>query len=248
MGGSKSGTALSSLNRALKDGIMQKGTMAAFEEIGLIDPSKVRTFKGAGAHGNGASAGGGVSFMPGALANEEQFRKDPAAWVWGTLIPKLNAAGIVGSDAQVNWIQHSKLTTNPTRILSELIRNRGVDQTEAANVRMAAGVSQYAKIMETDPGANAKAKHDAFNDMKTAFGAPLVKPAITAMQAMTGVAKGIASWAAVHPKTVRVIGEAVVALGAALVGLGVVAVGVAAVAAIASGGLVAVVVMGRESS
>lgn len=243
MGGFKSGTQLSSLNRALKDGILQKSTLNAFESVGLIDPSKVHKAGGAG-HGGGGSPGGGITFAPGALKNEAQFRSDLAGWVYGTLVPSLNKAGITATADQINWIQHSKLTTNPSRILAELVRNQGVDQQEAANVRKAAGVDQYKAVMGSSYSANAKALHDAWLDMLTALGTPLIKPAIGAMQALTGALKGVAQWAAIHPNQVRLVGEALAVLGTTLIGFGVVAIGVAAFAAVAAGGAVGLAIAG----
>lgn len=244
MGGSRAGTALASLNRALKDGVMQKSTLAALESIGLIDASKVSASSGNAAHGNGASAGGGIRFMPGALANEAQFRTDTAGWVWGTLIPMLRNAGITSPSDQVNWIQHAKLTQNPTRLLSELIRNEGVDRQESANVRQASRADQYDAVMGRDVGANKKALHDAWQDLLTAIGMPMVKPAIGILQALTAAIKGMTQWAVLNPGKIQLIGKTLVVVGAGLVALGVAAVAVAAFAAVAAGGTVGVAVAG----
>jgi hypothetical protein len=242
--GGRAGTQMSSLNRALKDGVLQKSTLAQLESIGLIDPNLVRKAGGNAGHGNGGSPGGGISFMPGALKNESQFRGDLAGWVWETLVPTLKAKGITTAADQVNWIQHAKLTTNPTRLLSELIRNQPVDRNEAANVGLALKTDQYAQVQSTDLDQNKKNLHDAFKDMMTAFAVPLIKPAIATMQSITGAVKGITAWASIHPETVRLIGGAIVVLGSALIGFGVVAVGVAAFAAVAAGGAIGLVVAG----
>jgi hypothetical protein len=241
--GGRAGTQLSSLNRALKDGVLQKSTLGQLEGIGLIDPSKVRKSAGNAGHGNGASAGGGISFMPGALKNEDQFRADTPGWVWNTLVPLLREKGLTTANDQVNWIQHAKLTTNPTRLLSELIRNQPVDQQEAKNVGQALKADPY-NAAQAGLEQNQKNLHLAFKNMMTAFAIPLVKPAIAAMQAITGAVTGITAWATIHPATVKLIGGAIVVLGAALIGFGVVAIGVAAFAAVAAGGTVGLVIAG----
>jgi hypothetical protein len=242
MRGNKVGSRLTALNRALKDGIMQESTLNAFESVGLIDPKKVHS-SGASGFGGGAP-GGGVTFADGALSNEALFRTDLAKWVWDVLVPKLKTAGITKTADQVNWLQHSKLTAQPTRLLSELIRNQGVDQQEAANVTKASKVDQYKAVMGKSFTANEKGLHDAWLDLMTALGTPLMKPAIAVMQSMTHAIKAVTGWASHNPGKILVIAKTLVIVGAVLIALGVVAVGAAAVGAVMAGGWVALAVAG----
>lgn len=243
VGGRRAGTIVSTMNRALKDGVMQLATLTQLESIGLIDPKKVVRMKGRG-FGGGGSPGGSVQFKPGALADEKLFREDLPRWVWTTLVAKLRAHGLKTTDDQINWVQHAKLTTNVTRGLAEMIRNQGVDQTEAANVVRAAKADQYKAVMGKDFKAQKKAFGDAWHDFLTALAVPLIPAATNVLKTLTGAIKGMTLWSSLHPGTIKLIGGAIVVLGAALVGFGAVAVGVAAFAAVAAGGVVGAVVAG----
>lgn len=241
-GGVRAGTQLAMANRALKDGVLQKGTLALLESMGLIDPNKIKMLKGA--HAGGASPGGNFQMLPGALKNENQFRSDFMGWIWNTLSPTLAAHGIVGADAQVNWLQHAKLTTNVTRALSEGIRNQSVDRTEAGNVRKALGVDQYGQIASKDFGTNMAALHDAFHNLIVAIASPLTKAAIPVLQTLTKAINGLTAFARVHPAAIVAVAKSILILGVALIALGTVAVIIAAGAAILAAGPVGVVVAG----
>jgi hypothetical protein len=264
MGGQKAGTSLATTNRALKDGMLQKASLATLESVGLIDPSKVI---GGGQHrrgraawhevggkwdygrsnaevGNGASPGGGVQFRPGALKNEKDFLHTPMQWVYNTVLPALQARGLKTTEDQINWVQHAKLTTNVTRLLAEGIRNQGVDTQEASNVRQATKSDQYKSVQGRDLGQNIKNLSNAWHNFMTALGAPLIPIAIRGLKAATAGIQAMTKWAVANPKAVVMVAKAAVILGAALVGFGVVAVGIAAFAAVAAGGEIALVIAG----
>lgn len=244
MGGQRAGSTVTAVNRALLAGVMPKAVMQEWADRGLLDTSKIVSAKGGKGADSGAVAGGNVLFRNGALKGEDLFIRDPAKWVWEVLRPQLKSQGFKTTDEQINWVNKSKLGIMPTRFISELLRNEGVDRQEAENVRIAAKTDQYNAVMGRSWEANMRAFKAARDNLITAVMTPLMPHLISGMQALTRGVQGLTEWTRNNPGAAKFFGQAAIAVGVGLVALGGAAVAVAAFAALAAGGTVGIVVGG----
>lgn len=242
MGGMRAGTALTASNRALFAGVMPKATMQQLAEMGILDGTKIQGAKGGFGADSGAIPGGNVRMGKGSLINEQQFIKDPFGWVWTTLIPKLESKGIVGADAQIEWLKKAKLNVNTTRLLSEAIRNKTVDQQEARNVAQARTVTGYEAVKQNNIGLNQHALSVAKDNFMAAVGIGLAPVLVPLLQKMTKGVQAATDWVVAHKDKVALIGKILLGVGVFLTVFGTILVGVGVFMAAAALGISAPII------
>jgi hypothetical protein len=215
LGGSTTGTTLTMMNRALKDGSLYKSTFEGLQTGlakagGLYDMKKVHV-------GSGNSP---IRFDPGALQDEAKFKGNPMAWVWEDLIPKMKKAGYATADEQVNFLQHAKLNASTTKFLSEAVRNEALFKREAENVRQAQKVNQYDQVMSHDVDANVEAMKKAWHNLAAAIGISSSGQFIAGLQAITSGIQAVTGWFSDHPTAGKIIVDTLMTVGIAMVAIG----------------------------
>ncbi|WP_139284933.1 hypothetical protein [Acidocella aminolytica] len=221
-GGSKAGTWLGSLEAQMLGGIQfYSQSVRSFEGIGLLDPRKV--------HKGG---GGRFAIGDGAWQQSDLLRHDPAKWVWDVLIPDLKKHGYKTIDQQVKFLQHTGLRQTVSGLLVELLRNETADKRDIKNVGTATSVDQYKIMQNTSPTAQLDAFNQAWNNLLTALGSPMVGTAYHMLDRVTAEINKLGAWAAAHPKDILAIEKMVAAIAGITVVMGSAAVVGAAVTAL----------------
>ncbi|MGI4797103.1 MAG: hypothetical protein ACRYG8_24230 [Janthinobacterium lividum] len=202
-GGSRTGTQVSSLLQQLVGGVLTKAGATFLQHANVLNMSKVHEGKG-----------GHMTFDAGAIKDESLLRTDFAGWIDKTLRAGLVAAGDKTVDAQTADLMRSHLRATVVGLLVEGIRSAPAFNKDAQNITNALKVDQYAVGQQTDPTAKIHAFHEAWENLLTALGSPLVDPATNLLRGLTVQLTSFGQWAAAHPGLVLRIGEVTVGLAA----------------------------------
>lgn len=220
-GGHRTGTQLASLHQQTLGGVMTAAGADFFVRAGMLNESKVHIGRG-----------GKLKIDDHAWKNEEQLRANPAEWINKTLRAGLVHMGARTVDEQAAALMRSHLRGTVVGLLVEGIRSAPAFAKDAELIKGALAVDHYEIAMATDPTARMKAFKEAWDNLLTSLGAPLVDGAYRMLGNLTTALTGMASWAGQHPAMVEQIGT-VAAAFAGLLGVGgVLAIGGAAVSAL----------------
>lgn len=231
LGASRAGNAMMSLFQA---GVRQtKGAATLWRQLGLLDPTKVR------------SNGTGVSLLPGAFVDDSLRTSNPEQWLQQIVRPAIE-----------KYLGHTVSTGDPATIdlLGNLLQNRTAAQAASTlmlqNQRLnkdygldvqAPGLSAASGLLQHDPTTAMNNFTASWDNLLTALGAPMVQDGVSALNAVASAFKGMNAVVVAHPGAAKLVGEALIGLGLVLAALGTAAV-IAAAAALIPGGAIAVAV------
>lgn len=212
--GTRAGNLMNMLNNNLYGGVASSGIQAGYQiKYGL--------------HRQGDLEANGKAFKPGTVYQAGLLRDNPLAWA-GKYREHLKELGVNVDDLKTMQDIVAKIGRGNRSVkaaLDELLlpmTNRQLNK-EVANIGKvgddAAGVLQA-----NDPKLLRDALHKQWENLQTAIGEPLVKPAMEALKSLTGVIKDLSQAAAANPGATKLLAEGIVALGAALTTGGVAAV------------------------
>lgn len=227
------GNALQSAFQAVVGGTMSNKAAEEFYKLGLTDKSHIIF----------TSTGSIKGIRPGGIKGSEEFQADPYQWVQDVLMPALKAKGITTPEAVREEVSHMFVNRTAQQIMTMFATQQMRFEKDATLIGDAKGLGAYDQLIKDDPVARMKAFSEAWSNLMTALGAPLVKPAYDMLMKLTLILNDLAKVAADHPDATRVIGEVVAGVGAVAVAFGAFAVGTAAASAIGlltgAGGLLA---------
>jgi len=222
-GGSGSpGTALQSVFQAVVGGTMSNKAAEEFLNLHLLDPRKVIFTR----------TGNIKGIRPGGVSGSKEFQDNPYQWVQDVLMPALKAKGITSPDAMREEISHMFVNRTAQQIMIMFATQQQRFEKDAKLISGAKGINAYDDLIKNDPNAQMKAFTEAWDNLMTALGAPLVKTAYGMLMNITNTINSITAVAVAHPEAVKIIGEIGAAVGAFLVVAGSVAVGAAAISAL----------------
>lgn len=230
------GNALQSAFQAVVGGVMSNKAADEFLRLGIVDPTKViRTTTGAV-----------KGIAPGGVQGASQFQADPYQWVQNVLVPALQKAGDNTPDKMREEIAHLFVNRTAQQMMTMFATQQQRFQKDATLITGAGGIDAQQALLANDPAMKMKAFTEAWQNLLTALGAPLVETAYHMLDSLTAGLNHLAMFAAAHPDTVLVIGEVTAALAALAVVMGAFAIGSAAAAALGlltgAGGLLALAV------
>lgn len=207
--GSRTGTGSYQLTRQILGGSMNSASAAWLMHLGLIDPKH--------AHLVGRGATAHYKIDPGGVVGEELMMRRPLEWIWNVLGKAMEEHGINGPDAKTRAIISAGFTSTVSGLLAEALRNETLIRKDVANERVALGTDQYA-VAAQSPDVRINAFTEAWHNLMTALGAPIVNDATGLMKQVTDAMNGLTAWAVAHPKLV----EEIEGVTAGLAGLAVV--------------------------
>jgi hypothetical protein len=204
----RAGTGLFQLDRSLSSGVVTQMTALGGEKYGLWD--KADEFSDAHGRFKGMKAG--------SIAGYDQLRADPEAWVLGTFLPHLKAAGVdINNTNEVSKAisEIARGNKNLNVILDELAlpANRAQLAKERANIdRVPDDAADI--LQKNDPALAMQAFEKQWDNLLTSLGAPLVGQATEAIRELASAIQFLAKAAADHPQFVKIGGDlAAVAAG-----------------------------------
>lgn len=210
MGGNRVGTALMSAYQNLYQGRTTKRAANNLEQLGLVDPKKLKYDKA-----------GQIAFLDvGAIKGSDLFRSNQFEWMQKVLLPQLASKGITEKGQVLDTI--GSIFSN--RTASNLFSQMYLQQAQIAkNQKLNAGADGiddlYNKGLNTAQGKELELlakRADAYKQMSDA----LLPSYVGALEVLTNVVKGVTSWMQANPaaaalllKTVAVIGLLAAVLG-----------------------------------
>ena len=221
--GSRVGTGAFQLTRQTMSGALNPHAIEWLMSLGMLDPSKIEHVgKGATAH---------YKMTPGALEGEQLMERDPVKWMWDVLGKHMKDHGISGPDASAEAILKSGFTATVSRLLAEGLRNEALLRKDFENENIALQVDQY-KVAADSPITKMRDFQQAWNNLLTALGAPIVETAYGMLDHITAALKWLTAVAVAHPEATKTILELTAGLAGLAVVLGTLAVGTAAASAL----------------
>ena len=256
---SSAGTGLMTLYQAVVGGRMKKRSIAAFDDYGLIDRSKLNPDTDLTPEGQIKR------LQPGSFVGSRMLMENPYQWVHETLIPAMLNKGTI-NQAGLDAIKSGKIKDGvgkeAGKALTEVIAVMFGDRTAQGVVD--AFALQWKKFerdrklikeaMGRDEGtaffnekdysiAKAGTKEQWHNLMQT-LGGPGVEMATKALQGLNAALAGMTTWAAANPKAVQVGLAAMAGMGAALTVIGTAMVGLAVAGFVGTAGVIAAGIAG----
>lgn len=195
MGGSRAGTGMAAFSRQFMAGTMTKQKYLALRQLGLYDSSS-------------SWKGGHVNDSSEHLKNEDMASKNPAQWVWETLIPAMEKHGIKDRLEQAKYVAQIASTAVGTGFLSSLIVQEPSIKKESANIGAAqTGGKALDTMYNQDFTLQLTNFQAAIHNFATDIGGPLIEPAGNALHVLTVSLNALGQWAHDNPDVARRIGE-----------------------------------------
>lgn len=235
LGASSTGTALMTLYQAVVGGKMKAKSIAAFDDLGLIDHSKLDPE-------NLTPEGRVKRLQPGAITGSRDLMANPFGWVWDTLIPALLTHGKITQEGveaiKRGEIKGSGIGKETADIISEIVPILFGDRTASGLVGMLAlqhkkilrdqrligdayGLEQGVGFFQDNGYEMAKgAFHEQWTNLITALGSPGVGVATQALKAFNGALNGLAEAAAANPGAAKFTLTVMAGLATGLITLG----------------------------
>jgi hypothetical protein len=234
MGGSQTGTVLSSLFGTIVQGKVTKRSLQAMEDLGLIDdPSKITYDR----------LGDPLGMKPGAIKGTDLFTKDPFKWSQEVLKPLLDAklghTAMPGDEGAIELLGGLMGSRTSGQVASIMTLEGQRINKDAGLIGQAKGLDAASDLLAHDPNTAMTNFKNSWDNLLTSLGSPLVQVSVDAMNSIASVMKSMTSFSNGHPEAIKLIGEGIIGLGGALAGLGVAAV-VAACVSLGTGGAIAV--------
>ncbi len=168
LGGSRTGTALSTLFQNVVGGHMQQSGMSEWQRLGLMDMSKVEVNK----------SGIIQSMRPGAIPIGTLMQDDPLKFT-DALSAAMKKKGIDTSNPQkvIEELGALKMPSKPAELVSLLINQRDRTVKESANVTNAKGIEGLNTQAEDSLTGKIKKYEAAMTDFKANAGVPMIETA-----------------------------------------------------------------------
>lgn len=189
IGGNKVGTALMSAYQNLYQGRTTKRAANNLEQLGLVDPKKLKYDKA-----------GQIAFLDvGAIKGSDLFRSNQFEWMQKVLLPQLASKGITEKGQVLDTI--GSIFSN--RTASNLFSQMYLQQAQIAkNQKLNAGADGiddlYNKGLNTAQGKELELlakRADAYKQMSDT----LLPSYVGALEMLTNVIKGVTSWMQANP-------------------------------------------------
>jgi hypothetical protein len=208
MGGQRAGTALSAVGRAIYGGIMPKRNAMEFERLHLLDPNAVEHL-GAGATRINPAGFRGL---------DELNKKGLLAYVQDVIKPAMDRVGIHSQADEQKELYRLFPTETARRMIGLFLQQAETVRRDIGLRAGAQGVDQaYDTGLKEDPTIKMKAFKEAWDNLMTSLGAPLVTPATNALVWLAKEVNQATLFFSQHPDGVRIVGEFTAALGGLLV-------------------------------
>lgn len=203
MGGHRVGTAMMSAYSNIYQGKTTKRAANNLEQLGLVDPAKVKHDKA-----------GQIAFLDvGAIKGSELFRENQFEWMEKILLPQLAAKGITDKKQVLDSIGSIFSNRTASNLFAQMYLQREQIHKNAKLNAGADGIDQlYDKGMNTAQGAELELlaqKANAYREMSEA----ILPTYVEALKSITAAIQGVTAWMKENPaaaaammKTLMVVG------------------------------------------
>ncbi|NLT99535.1 MAG: phage tail protein [Pseudomonas lundensis] len=211
MGGHRVGTAMMSAYSNIYQGKTTKRAANNMEQLGLVDPKKVKHDKA-----------GQIAFLDvGAIKGSELFRENQFEWMEKILLPQLAAKGITDKNKVLDTIGSIFSNRTASNLFAQMYLQRHQIHKNARLNEGADGIDQlYVKAVDSTQGNELELlaqKANAYREMSDA----ILPTYVAALKQITVAIKELTAWMKENPaaaaavlKTVMVVGVMAATFGA----------------------------------
>ena len=211
MGGHRVGTAMMSAYSNIYQGKTTKRAANNMEQLGLVDPKKVKHDKA-----------GQIAFLDvGAIKGSELFRENQFEWMEKILLPQLAAKGITDKNKVLDTIGSIFSNRTASNLFAQMYLQRHQIHKNAKLNEGADGIDQlYDKAVDSTQGNELELlaqKANAYREMSAA----IIPAYVAALKSITAAIKELTVWMKENPvaaaavlKTVMVVGVMAATFGA----------------------------------
>lgn len=200
------GNALMSAYQAIVAGQMTKKSLTLFNQLGLVDPSRVVWNK----------VGDVKGVLPGGIRGSDLFQANPFAWSQQVLMPALKAAGIVDPKQQQQYIAQLFGNRTASFVMSQMALQPDKFRRDQGLIRGAMGLEAYQKLLKNDPYMAEQALTAQWTDAKTQLGLQVLPILIAGTQKLTEWMRRLNEWMLKNPETVKKVVRGFAAVSAVL--------------------------------
>lgn len=206
------GNALMSAYAAVVSGQIPQKAIPVWQQLGLLDPSKVVRTR------TGATKG----LQPGAIQGWELFQQNPFAWAQQVLDPALQRKGIT-SDAQVRQTLGYMFANRTAGFaMVQMAMQAWKFTRDQKLIGQATGLGGYNQLLKNDPMLAQLALQKQWNSLLATLGFTIMPDLIKMMTALIPMIRNFTMWASSHPDGVRNLMRGLVALATLLTASGII--------------------------
>ncbi|MGU9981446.1 hypothetical protein ACJ4V0_15530 [Phreatobacter sp. HK31-P] len=184
MGGHAAGTMMRTMQGSLVGGRMQGRHAQNWHALGLVPEEGLRR----------NSRGGITGIQPNGMVNSALLASNPYEWVQQHLMPALAAKGITGEADIRRHVMGLSGDPNTVSALSSMSTTQAQFEGFRQMIAQIGTLGQtFATLQQHDPTQNFTAFRTAWEDMLASLASPLIPQAISAMQSVAALARGISN-------------------------------------------------------
>ncbi len=183
------GNALMSAYAAVVGGTIAQKSLKVWQNIGLLDPSKIVWDK----------VGSAKGVAPGGIIGSATFQQDPYEWTQKYLVPALAKAGYDTEAKQRQVLQYLFSNRTAGFVMSQMALQGWKFDRDQKLIAQAAGLSAYDQLIKHDPDMAYKALGAQWENLKTAFGLTVVPVLVSFVRSLSTALNSLATFAEHHP-------------------------------------------------
>jgi hypothetical protein len=204
-GGRGPGNALMSAYAAVVGGTIPQKSLAVWDQLGLIDKSKVVWTKSHEMKG----------VKPGGISGADLFQSNPYAWAQQILLPALQSHGMNNPQQMRQTLQY--LFPNRTAsIMDQMVMQSWKFERDQRLIRGAGGLGMYQTLLKTDPVMAQAALKAQWQNVLAVIGYQLMPTLVSGALKLVGALRTLSGWMQHYPALTKTLVVGFAALSAAM--------------------------------
>jgi hypothetical protein len=183
-GGGGPGNALQSAYAAVVGGTVPQKALKVWQNIGMLDPSKVVWNK----------VGGAKGVAPGGIKGSEEFIANPYVWTQKYLVPSLIKAGYTTEAQQKQALQYLFPNRTAGFVMSQFVTQGWKFERDKKLIDQASGLEGYQKLLKNDPMLAQQALHAQWQSLLAILGYQLMPTLISGATKLTEGLMTLSLW------------------------------------------------------
>lgn len=189
------GNALMSAYAAVVGGVVPQKALKVWQNLGLLDPSKIVWTKAHEAKG----------LEPGGIKGWQQFMANPFDWAQSVLMPALKKAGYITPEDQRQAIQYLFPNRTAGFAMQQLVTQPWKFVRDQQLIQRATGLLGYAALLKTDPVLAQLALQKQWNNLLAILGYTIMPELLKGMQILISVFRNLTNLIRAHQLAFKVL-------------------------------------------
>lgn len=200
------GNPLMSAYSAVVQGAVPQKALGVWNQLGLLDPSKVVWTK----------AGEAKGLRPGAISRSDLFIENPYLWTQTVLRPALIRAGHDTEKEQRQVMGYLFPNRTAGAVMSTMLFQSRAIERDRRMFGIASGLGSYEQLMKTDPKAADAALMAQWKNLLTVIGYEILPYVVRGTLALADGLRDLAEWSRRNPNMVKALVLGFAALSGAM--------------------------------